>query len=60
LLHDAENKIIKQAYNIKSCPTYFFINKEGFLVQSPAKYPSQGIEFLFKELFKEKVKKKNK
>lgn len=43
---------ILSQYVIKAPNTYYLINREHFLVQSPAKKPSEGIEFKFREMFK--------
>ncbi len=56
LLHEGNGEI-KQRYNIKTAPAYFFIGREGSLMLSPAPRPSEGIEFRFKQLFKEKSRR---
>jgi len=43
---------ILNLYVIKAPNTFYLINREHFLVQSPAKKPSEGIEFKFREMFK--------
>jgi peroxiredoxin len=53
LFLDAGNRIdILQQYVVKAPNTFYLINREHYLVQSPAKKPSEGIEFKFKEMFK--------
>lgn len=52
LLYGAKDKNLLESYMIKAPATYYLINREGFLVQSPAPKPSQGIELKFMEMFK--------
>ncbi|HWY34101.1 MAG TPA: TlpA disulfide reductase family protein, partial [Nitrosopumilaceae archaeon] len=54
LLYAGKDKLVKEKYDIKSVPAYFLINREGYLVLSPAPMPSEGIEFKFRNMFKEK------
>jgi len=43
-------------YVIKNPNSFYLINREHYLVQSPAKKPSEGIEFKFREMFKPRRK----
>ncbi len=54
LLYGAKDKNVLENYLIKAPATYYLINREGFLVQSPARKPSEGIELKFQEMFKER------
>ncbi len=56
ILHQTKNSTAKQAYNIKTLSGFFFINPQLQLVQSPALMPSEGIEYKFNALFKQKKK----
>ena len=57
-LHFGIDKNIKNKYNIKALPTYYFINQEGKLVLSPAITPKQGFELTLQEMFQYKNKSK--
>lgn len=57
ILYAGKNKQLMSIYNIKNMPLYYFINMEGYLMQSPALKPDEGIEFYFNRLFKVKEKK---
>jgi peroxiredoxin len=50
LLYGTKDKPVLDAYLVKAAATYYMINQEGYLVQSPATKPSEGIEFRFKEI----------
>ncbi len=39
-------------YNIKAIPTYFLLDREGDILESPAKKPSENAELVFKSLLK--------
>lgn len=54
LLYGAAERSVLDAYMVKAPALYYLINREGFLVQSPASAPSEGIELKFKEMFKVK------
>ena len=56
ILHQTKNSSAKQAYNIKTLSGFFFINPQLQLAQSPALMPSEGIEYKFNALFKQKKK----
>jgi peroxiredoxin len=56
ILHQTKNSTAKQAYNIKTLSGFFFINPQLQLTQSPALMPSEGIEYKFNALFKQKQK----
>jgi len=43
-------------YVVKYPNLYYLINREGYFVQSPAKKPSEGIEFKFSSMFYPKRK----
>jgi thiol-disulfide isomerase/thioredoxin len=47
-------KTAKENYFVTGTEAYFFISNTGYLVQSPAASPSQGIEYKFNTLFKPK------
>ena len=53
-LHAGEEAKIKEDYNVKATPAFFFINPYGKLVQHPAQSPRQGIETTMKLLLKQK------
>lgn len=44
----------KEIYFVSGTEAYFLINNQGYLAQSPALSPSQGIEYKFNTLFKTK------
>ena len=48
------DKSVKKKYNVKAIPTYYFINPEGRLVNSPALTPRQGFEGILHQLFDKK------
>ncbi|MBN8702845.1 MAG: TlpA family protein disulfide reductase [Bacteroidetes bacterium] len=52
-----ELKYVKDLYEIKAIPTYYLINPEGKMVQSPAEKPTGDIERTFMEITKVKQKK---
>lgn len=56
-LYAGKNKKLLEQYNIKSLPVYYFISPDGYLLQSPALRPDEGIEFKFNQVFKMKNKK---
>ncbi|HEX7415489.1 MAG TPA: TlpA disulfide reductase family protein [Bacteroidia bacterium] len=58
-LYGGKNKKLLAQYNIKSLPVYYLISPEGYLLQSPAPKPDEGIEFKFNQIFnlKSKVEK---
>ncbi|HXU28284.1 MAG TPA: TlpA disulfide reductase family protein [Bacteroidia bacterium] len=53
-LYGGKNKKLAEQYNIKSLPVYYFISPDGYLLQSPALKPDEGIEFKFNQIFKMK------
>ncbi|MBC7864366.1 MAG: TlpA family protein disulfide reductase [Bacteroidia bacterium] len=55
-LYFGSDKTVKERYNIKAMPTYFFISKEGKLVLSPAKTPRAGFELVLDKMFNPKKK----
>lgn len=46
----------RRNYAIKSLSGYFFINQQMILAQSPAPTPSEGLEYKFNGLFRQKKK----
>ncbi|MES2131970.1 MAG: redoxin domain-containing protein [Bacteroidota bacterium] len=46
----------KQNYAIKTLSGYFFINQQMILAQSPALAPSEGLEYKFNGLFRQRKK----
>ncbi len=54
LLHDGNDKQVKERYEIKTVPAYFLINPFGNFTQSPALKPTQSIESTFWEISKKK------
>jgi thiol-disulfide isomerase/thioredoxin len=56
-LYGGGNKKPIEAYNVKSMPVYYLISPDGYLLQSPASKPDEGIEFKFNQIFKIKNKK---
>jgi peroxiredoxin len=54
LLYGTKDKQVLDAYLVKAPATYYMINQEGYLVQSPATPPSKGIEFKFNEICKKR------
>ena len=53
-LYGGKNKKLAEQYSIKSLPVYYFISPDGYLLQSPALKPDEGIEFKFNQIFKMK------
>ncbi len=56
ILYQTISSTAKQSYNIKTVSGYFFINPQMQLIQSPALMPSEGIEYKFNALFKQRKK----
>lgn len=55
ILHDTQGNA-RQHYAVKSLSAYFFINQQLILAQSPALAPSEGLEYKFNGLFRQKKK----
>lgn len=55
--HKSISRTAKDAYFVTGTEGYFLINNTGYLAQSPAKAPSQGIEYKLNVIFK--VKERN-
>ena len=45
---------LRELFNVKAIPAFYLIDKDGDLLKSPAKKPSENIEELFQQLSKEK------
>ena len=45
---------LKDNYNVRTIPSYYLIDREGDLLNSAARKPSEDIESLFKEILKRK------
>ena len=58
ILYGGKNKKLIEQYNVKSMPVYYLISPDGYLLQSPASKPDEGIEFKFNQIFKIKEKKR--
>jgi thiol-disulfide isomerase/thioredoxin len=58
MLYGGRNKKLAEQYNIKSLPAYYLISPDGYLLQSPASKPDEGIEFKFNQIFNIKNKGK--
>lgn len=56
ILHQAQGSTAKQAYNIISLSGFYLINNVMQLAQSPALVPSEGLEYKFNGLFRQKKK----
>ena len=56
ILHQSEKSNAKQLYNIKTLSGYFLINPKCEFALSPALSPSEGIEYKFYALFRNKKK----
>ena len=56
-LSAANNKEVIAKYNAKSVPVYYLVSPQGYLIQSPAWKPDEGIERKFNEILKIKPKK---
>lgn len=56
LCHYSNNQSLLNAYKVSAANTYFFINKEGYIMQAPALMPSEGIEYKFDEVLKKRRK----
>ena len=56
-LFGGKNKKLVEHYNVKSMPVYYLVSPDGYLLQSPATKPDEGIEFKFNQIFKIKTKK---
>ncbi|MCA0429653.1 MAG: redoxin domain-containing protein [Bacteroidetes bacterium] len=50
------NQTAKDLYSVIGTEAYYLINNTGYLAQSPASSPSNGIEFKFNLIFKIKTK----
>ena len=55
ILHNGTGNA-RQNYAIRSLSGYFFINQQMILAQSPAPAPSEGLEYKFNGLFRQKKK----
>lgn len=58
-LYDNSNGQLKEAYEIKTLPSYFLINPEGRFVQAPAESPSGDIDRTLYDIVKPKAKRHN-
>lgn len=47
-------QMVKRAYELRSYPTYFLIDEDGLLIQSPADVPGARIERKFAEIYENK------
>jgi hypothetical protein len=56
-VYAGNDESLKAKYNLHAFPWFYFVDPKGILIQSPAKKPSEGIEFLFKNLFEKKKRK---
>ena len=56
-LFGGKNKKLIEQYSVQSFPVYYLISPDGYLLQSPALKPEEGIEFKFNQIFKLKNKK---
>lgn len=50
-LKGSGNLDLKKDYSVSGLPIFYFIGKDGTILQSPAESPGEGIELLFKYLF---------
>ncbi|MBL0046763.1 MAG: hypothetical protein IPP32_01510 [Bacteroidetes bacterium] len=46
------DETIRELYNLKAIPSYYLIDRDGDLLFSPAKKPSDNIEQVFQDLMK--------
>ena len=53
-LFSGEDDRIKEDYNVKSIPAYYLIDRDGDLLKSSAKKPSENVEHYFQEFLKKK------
>lgn len=51
-LHAGADETIREQYNLKAIPSYYLIDRDGDLLFSPAKKPSDNIEQVFQDLMK--------
>lgn len=58
-LHYDGLESIKEDYRILAIPSYFFIDPQGNLIQTPALHPESGIERFFKEIVNSSKKDAN-
>ena len=56
MVYDKDKKVAN-IYTIKVVPAFFLIDKDGFLIKSPAESPSQNIEDTFRDMSQKKEKK---
>jgi peroxiredoxin len=56
ILHQSQGSTAKQAYNIISFSGFYLINNLMQLAQSPALMPSEGLEYKFNALFRQRKK----
>ncbi len=56
ILHQAQNSTARRAYNIISFSGFYLINNLMQLAQSPAMMPSEGLEYKFNGLFRQRKK----
>ena len=50
-LKGSGNLDLRKDYSVSGLPIFYFIGKDGTILQSPAESPGEGIELLFKYLF---------
>jgi hypothetical protein len=58
MLYGGKDPSVKNNYNVKAVPVFYFINQQGMLQQSPAYKPSDGIEAVFYSLIQRGKPKK--
>jgi len=50
-LNGGGNLSLRKDYSVSGLPLYYFLGKDGSILQSPAEAPGEGIELLFRYLF---------
>ncbi len=58
MVYGGKNKKLIEQYNVSCLPIYYLISPDGYLLQSPALKPDEGIEFKFNQIFKIKNSRK--
>ncbi len=56
ILHNASNSSARQVYNITSLSGFFLINNQMQIALSPALMPSEGLEYKFNALFRQRYR----
>jgi len=57
-LHADDNNAIKEKFDVRSLPTYYLIDPDGYLLETPAPKPSENVSALFENITKKRGDRK--